>query len=60
VGCAASVRSDLDKYEEIKIVELNPQSSSGKFQFTEGFDFESVLAKLSETNSHINGWSIAK
>jgi len=41
-------------------MELNPQSASGKFQFAKGFDFESVLAKLSETNTHINGWSIAE
>ena len=60
MGCAASVRGDLEKFDEIDIVELTPQSQTGKFRVADGFDFESVLAKLSETNSHIEGWSIAK
>ena len=59
MGCAASVRSDLSKFEEVKVVELNPNAATGKFQFQQGFDFKSVLAELSKTNSHINGWSMA-
>ncbi|MGI9429391.1 MAG: hypothetical protein ACR2NM_12085 [Bythopirellula sp.] len=59
MGCAASVRGDLEKFEEIRIVELDPRSATGKFEIAEGFDYKSILAKLSETNSHIDGWSIA-
>ena len=58
MGCAASVRSELSKFKEIKIVELNPNAMSGKFQFQDGFDYKSVLAELSKTNSHIKGWSL--
>jgi len=50
----------LTKFEEIEIVDLNPGSASGKFRFAEGFDFKSVLTELSETNSYIDGWSIAE
>jgi hypothetical protein len=57
MGCAASVRSDLSEFDEITIVELDPQASTGKFQLKKGFDFETVLADLSKTNSHIEGWS---
>jgi len=39
---------------------LNPSSTTGKFQIAEGFDFKTVLAKLSETNDNISGWSIAE
>jgi len=60
VGCAASVRSALEKYDEVKIVELTPASTSGKFEFAEGFDYKTVLATLSETNKNINGWSVAE
>jgi len=48
----------LSKFEEIKIVELDPQSATGKFQLQPGFDFEATLADLSKTNSKIEGWSI--
>jgi len=60
MGCAASVRSDLSKYHEIKIVELDPRKTTGKFEVKKGFDFETVLANLSKTNSHIEGWSKAQ
>ena len=60
MGCAASVRGDLKAYGEIKIIELDPRSATGKFEIAAGFDFESILAKLSESNSHIAGWSKAE
>ena len=60
MGCAASVRGDLEKYESIKIIELDPRSATGKFEIANDFDYETLLAKLSETNSHIEGWSIAE
>jgi len=39
---------------------LTPASTSGKFEFAEGFDYKEVLATLSETNKNINGWSVAE
>jgi len=50
----------LTKFEEIEIVDLDTGSATGKFHVSEGFDFKSVLTELSETNSHINGWSIVE
>ena len=60
MGCAASVRSALSKFNEITIVDLNPQAKTGKFQLKKGFDFETVLADLAKTNSHIEGWVLAE
>ena len=60
MGCAASVRSDLSKFDEITIVDLDPSTSVGKFQLKPGFNFETVLASLAKTNSHIEGWSKAE
>lgn len=40
-------------------MELDPSTTSGKFEIAEGFDFKATLAKLSETNDKIAGWSVA-
>lgn len=58
MGCAASVRSALSQFEEIKIVELDPMAMTGKFQLKQGFNFETILSDLAKTNSHIEGWSV--
>ena len=59
LGCAASVRSDLEKIDGVENIETDTANRVASFSLTKSdVDYKTKLEEFAKTNTHLKGYEI--
>ena len=58
--CEASVRGAMDKVSEVTNLKTDIKGRACNFRVPNDYDIESRLTEIAKSNSHVEGWELAK